>query len=185
MIKKILYVFILTFLFATCAFAETTAKMKYFEARDFIEKGQDYFAFMNFRTVADEHPFSKWARKSEFALGEYYFAIGDFYDSVNTFDNFLRKHRKGIDILLANAYLLKIISSINYGGEEKEKANETIAKLKANIFDQEHRDLFSENEDARFVTPYASPYNNRYEIFQYLNRIEIIVNDKEFFSITP
>lgn len=183
MVKKSLFIFVVLCFMATYCFAVTNAKDKYLEAKDFVEKGQDYFAFMNFKNIVDEHPFSQWARKAEFALGEYFFAIGDLYDSINIFDNFLKKYKSGIDVTLANIYLLKIISAVNYEGEEKEKVDETIGKIRLNIFNNEHTELFSKDENSRFVTPYASPYNNRYEIFEYLSKVKIILNDKEFFTI--
>lgn len=171
-------IFIISLSWGFSASAANYGGNGYYEnALRYIKEKQYDFALMEFRAIIREHPESKHARESLFAVGEYFYMEGAHYEAIKHFSEYLRRYPDSKAAIFARAYLLKIIQDIeNAGGQEKGIAE----NIEMEFFSQPVFLLFSEYKEVS----YKSAFQNKFKIRYYIDKIEIYRNGTLFLKIT-
>lgn len=90
------------------AYVERPVEDIYNEAMDFLEEKQFSMAANAFNEVERQHPYSKWATKSQIMAAYTHYYSGNYDDAIITLDRFIELHPGNKDV--AYAYYLKGLS---------------------------------------------------------------------------
>ena len=115
--KKINYIFLFAVGLVVIFSAQELCAIEYARARydaaiRYIKNKQPDFALMEFRSVIRDFPKSPLARKSVFAIAEYYYDNKMYYDAIKDFTGYVKSYPDSKANVFAKAYLLKIIEEI-------------------------------------------------------------------------
>jgi len=148
-------------------------KSLYLQATRAARSGKIDFAFMNFRKLLNEYPESKYRQQALFGTGEYYFSIGDYEDAVQSFNKFINSYPESEAKSFAIAYLLHIA---------KRKGEETVVeKLEKELIGfQQSSLLFRDFEELQ----YLSPLYKNYKALNFIDKIEIYIDNEIFAKIS-
>lgn len=132
------------------------------------------FAFMQLASYLREHPESAHVLDIRFALGEYYFQIRNYNDAIDELQYCIQSHPPDRNAVFAYAILYKIVSGY-------QDDPETLQKLKERFFSKSLFLVFSESK----TKSYTSILNNRYDIVDYVDKIEVFKNNEAFLEVRP
>ncbi len=171
-----LYVIILSlllqgWLWVPCVKA-SEADLEWKEAVKFAKQGEYDFAFMNFRTIFDDYPASRYCLAAEFAQGEYYFLQNNLLMATDAFKNFYTKYPQHDESLIALAYLFKIAQIQKYPDVMKEYRKK-IASFRQIAF------IFNDKKSFKFL----SGLQRQHKLVYYINKVELYVNGKLFTEV--
>ncbi len=162
----------------TPGLAEQDGREEYVKACRFIKQREYDFAFLEFRSIIRDFPDSRYARESEFAIGEYLFMQKMYWESIKNFSEYIRDYPDSNGAIFAKAYILKIMEDIeNLTAEQKKD----IENIKTELFSEPLFLLFSEYKEIS----YRSAFNNNFSIRYYVDIIKVYKNDKIFVTVTP
>lgn len=133
-------------------------------------------ALLTLRAARRETRDPKRSADIRFSIGECFFHQRAYLDSINAFREYLRdypRHKAGV---FAKIYLAKILALLKTDTQtEKELKKEVEKSLYASP-------LFLAFKEYR-KKPYKSVVGNVYEIHEYVNRIEVYLNEETFFEV--
>ncbi|MDD5730787.1 MAG: outer membrane protein assembly factor BamD [Candidatus Omnitrophica bacterium] len=122
-------------------------------------------AFMHFRSIAREHPDSKYAKNAIFATGEYYFMTGNYYDAARMFLSFINNYPESNGKLFAEAYLLDIA--------RKQGQEDLVKKLENDIVSRKQLVLLFKNFKEY---KYKSPLSRMYKADYYIDKVKFYID---------
>jgi hypothetical protein len=171
-----LYVIILSLLvqgcfWVTCVKA-SEAGQEWKEAIGFAKQGENDFAFMDFQSVLDEFPQSRYCLPAEFAQAEYYFLQNNWPLASEEFESFYTQYPRHQEALIALAYLFQM-AKIQKHPEDMEKYRNEAASFRQLTF------IFNDKKFFNFL----SGFQRRHKLVYYINKVELYVNDKLFTEI--
>ncbi|MFH1691319.1 MAG: outer membrane protein assembly factor BamD [Candidatus Omnitrophota bacterium] len=149
---------------------------------DDIHQDRPYFAILNLKNILKEYPESPYAPKAAFAIGEYYFDNGDYYNAINVLSNYIRRYPDDKGVVFAKLIVYKIITNFK---------KEDVANAQQDVLIREiRRELFSEPlflifYDKKSPRSYQSIFSNSYLVYDYIDKIKVFRNDKDFIELTP
>lgn len=159
-----------------CGQAGEDAKERFVQAERYVAKGEIDFAFMEYRALLRETPSDPAARDAAFAVGEYYFRQRNIQEARDTFEALSESSLEDIAGLLAHVHLLLCARLL----EDTASASSLESRLKAFL---SSRKFFLAFEEGR-VQEWASPLGNRYELREFVDRMEMTCNGSPFYTIT-
>ncbi|MFH1360527.1 MAG: hypothetical protein ABIJ41_05765 [Candidatus Omnitrophota bacterium] len=168
LMKMIILVVVLTFLVHSNIFAQEAAY--FFKSKDLIPEINQ---FMKLRSQLSGKITSQKRSEIYFALGEYYFKNGAARDASVAFGKCIEEDSSHSFALVANAFLLKLAL--------KKHDQEKVDFLKKEMFRDQFILLFNEFKKIDLT----SQFGNAYEIYYYVDKIEIFLNGNRFMEITP
>ncbi|MFH1767861.1 MAG: outer membrane protein assembly factor BamD [Candidatus Omnitrophota bacterium] len=158
--------FLFAFLSSRHGYAQED-KILYDQGIKNAKAGNFDFAFMNFNSLLETFPQSKYEENALFAVGEYYIINSNYRNAKEAFSRFVNDFPQAKAKLFAFAHLLDIAMR-----EKNEKQSEKIKKQIATS--QQLSLLFSEYK----VFKYSSPLSKRYKVIYYIDKIEFYLDDK-------
>lgn len=171
-----LYVIILTLLvqgcfWVTCVKA-SEADLEWKQAMISAKEGKNDFALMDFRTLLENCPNSRFTMAAEFAQGEYYFLESNLDFASDEFKRFYAKYPQHEEAQIALAYLYKIAEIQNHPDDMKEYRHKA-ASFRQLTF------IFNDKKSYKFFSGFQRNYNLVY----YINKVELYVNGKLFTEV--
>ena len=133
------------------------------------------FKFMELRQSLREHPTGAEALPNHFSIGEYYFSQKMLKLAAESFDRLRTAEPKRSEELLANIYLLLCARSM---GDKKNTAL-IESELQESFSSRQFISIFRAAKDRGWT----SPLGNRYVFHEEVDRLEIKLNDKPFYTI--
>lgn len=146
--------------------------------RDY-RRGSTEFALMGFRQVMEKYPDTHWAKQSMFALAEIYFNWNNYSDAANLWIKYIKDYPTSKEALLARIYLILALN--NTGDSKRAIVEQLTEQLKKELFSRPVFLGFSEYK----TYLYQSALGNKYELREFIDRIEIYLNEKLFYQILP
>lgn len=134
--------------------------------------------FMKLREIVNNHPNSSQAEDAQFSIAEYYYYQKDYHDALIEFINFVKRYPNGNATIFAKLYLLKIYSVPRHDAEVEKSLSMDIER---ELYSRPLFLLFSEYEKKS----YTSPFGNIYEVHSFPEKVEVYLNGKSFYTITP
>jgi tetratricopeptide (TPR) repeat protein len=171
-----LYVIILSLLlqggFWTTCVKASEADLKWKDAIGFAKQGQSDFAFMDFRSILQEYPHSRYSMAAEFALGEYYFLQNNLDMASITFSHFYLQYPHREEAMIALGYLYQIA--------KMENKPEDVKKYRTKAVSFRHLTfIFKENKLFNFI----SGLQRKHKLVYYINKVELYVNGQLFTEV--
>lgn len=149
---------------------------------DDIHQNRPYFAILSLKNILKEYPESPYAPKVAFAVGEYYFDNGDYYNAINVLSNYIRRYPKDKGVVFAKLIVYKIIISFKKENVMNEQQDALIKEIRRELFSEP---LFLIFYDKRSPRSYQSIFSNSYLVYDYIDKIKVFRNDKDFIELTP
>ena len=145
-------------------------KRLYYKGDQAARKGEIDFAFIHFNALLDGFPESEYRQQALFATGEYYFLNGLYSDAIRAFNKFIENDPESEAKPFAIVYLLKLAQR---RGEE-----DTAERLKKELIGSQQLSLlFRDFKEFK----YLSPLYKNYKALNFIDKIEIYI-DNELFS---
>jgi|GEM_PF-2307147 mRNA-degrading endonuclease HigB of HigAB toxin-antitoxin module len=171
-----LYVIILSLLLQGC-FWITCVKasevdLEWKEAVGFTKQEEYDFAFMDFRTILDNCPSSRYCLAAEFAQGEYYFLKNNLNLATDEFESFYTKYPHHEEALIALAYLFQI-AKIQKHPDEMKKYQNMAADFRQLTF------IFNDKKSFKFI----SGFQRKHKLVYYINKVDLYVNGELFTEV--
>ena len=171
-----LYVIILSLLLQGCFWVPcvkaSEADLEWQDAVESAKLGEYDFAFMDFHTIPEFYPESRWAMPAEFAQGEYYFLGNDLQLACDTFENFYARYPQHQEALIALVYLYKIAQIQNRPDDMKAYLHK-IASFRQITF------IFNDKKFFKFL----SGFQRKHMLVYYINKVELYVNGTLFTEV--
>ena len=171
-----LYVIILSLLLQGCFWVTcvkaSEADLEWKEAIGFAKQGENDFAFMDFQTILDDYPHSRYCLAAAFAQGEYYFLQNNLQMASDAFKNFYAQYPQHEEALIALAYLFQI-AKIQKNPDDMEKYRDKAASFRQLTF------IFNDKKSFKFL----SGFQRKHKLVYYINKVELYVNDELFTEI--
>ncbi|MEW6075551.1 MAG: hypothetical protein AB1530_04500 [Candidatus Omnitrophota bacterium] len=167
----ILYV-LLSVLISSCATFVPASDFNAFIKE--VRKENSDFAFMRLSAYLRDNPESAHANEIRFALAEYYFQIKNYNDAFDELQYCIEANPKDKIAVFAYAMLYKIIS-------QYQADPEALVRLKEKFFSKSLFLVFSDSK----TKSYTSILNNRYDIVDYVDKIEVFKNNEAFLEVRP
>jgi tetratricopeptide (TPR) repeat protein len=164
-------------LLSSCASFSASDKI-YQDAIQFAKEGRRDFVFMSLNELLREDPNYRYAAKAKFSIAEYYFLNGNYRNAINEFSNLIRDYKDPKIIIFVKVFLYKIITDPKWA-QDKE-ALVVGEQIKQEFFSRSAFFIFSEFK----TTKLKSLLGNTYLLKEYVDKIEILQNDKIFFSVS-
>jgi len=130
-------------------------------------------AFLSFRDLLENYPESRYASRSLFAVGEYYFLNGNYREAAPIFLELVNDDPEAKNAVFCLAYLLKIA--------QNNEDQELIAKLEHAIVTFHQLSLVF-RESKQFS--YRSSLSRRHKVIYYIDKVEFYVNGELFAQIS-
>jgi len=151
-------------------------KKRLLRAEHYLNQGEVDFAFMEFRALLSEAPEGPLAEKARFAIGEYHFLQHNTYQARQAFHQFSQTSESPIPNLIAHAYLL-----------ECARFSKDIHHI--HVLETYFREIFLSKKiflafEEAHIEEWVSPLGNRFQVQEFVNRMEIIRNGSPFCSVT-
>ncbi len=138
-----------------------------------MAKGGDAdFAFMRFRILVHDYPDSRRAVDARFALGEYYFLRGNFAMAIQEFGDFCARYPKREETLAALGYLYQMARMQGQTDAMKKYRDRVIASRQVIL-------IFNEKKSFQFF----SGFQRRHKVVFYIDKIEVLIDDKLFCEV--
>ncbi len=144
-------------------------------AKRFLSQKKPDFAFLEYRALLKDHPESPAAADAAFGLGEYYFEMRNVAESAMAFQRLTVKPTDDVSQVLALTYLLKCAELSS--DEQSIKTYRT--QLKKSLASKKFLMLFGEGRKQQW----NSPFENRFELKEFVDRMEIYRNGSPFYTI--
>ncbi|MBF0570686.1 MAG: outer membrane protein assembly factor BamD [Candidatus Omnitrophica bacterium] len=171
-----LYVIILSLLLQGCfcvpCVKASEADLEWKEAVGLAKQGEYDFAFMNFRTILDDYPNSRYALTAKFAQGEYYFLQNNLQMASDEFKSFYATYPRHQEALIALAYLYKI-AQIQKRPESIKEYHNKAASFRQLTF------IFNDKKSFKFL----SGFQRKHKLVSYINKVELYVNGELFTEV--
>ncbi len=171
-----LYVIILSLLLQGCFWAPcvkaSEADLEWKDAVGSAKQGEYDFAFMDFRTLLENHPDSRYSLAAEFAQGEYYFLQNNLQMASAEFRNFYTKYPHHEEALITLAYLFRIAQIQNQPDAMKEYRKKA-ASFRQLIF------IFNDKKFYKFL----SGFQRKHKLVYYINKVDLYVNGQLFTEV--
>ncbi len=145
----------------------------YYQGIQAARKGKVDSAFLSFYRLINNFPDSEYLEQTLFGTGEYYYSIGDHSDAKRAFSQLIDNYPNSNARLFAIAYLLKIAEK---GGKESE-----LESLKEELIGSQQVSLLFRDFKER---SYTSPFNKNYKALNFIDKIEIYIDDELFAKIS-
>jgi outer membrane protein assembly factor BamD (BamD/ComL family) len=173
MVRHVLFLFLMVqgCCWVTCVNA-SEADVQWKEAVGLARQGENDFAFMDFKTILDDYPSSRYALPADFAQGEYYFLQNNLTMASDAFKNFYTKYPQHEEALIALAYLFKI-AKIQHQTNDLKKYQNQAANFKQLTF------IFNENKYFKFL----SGFQRNHKLVYYINKVDLYVNGELFTEV--
>lgn len=145
------------------------------KAEETLDADHD-FKFMEIQRDLHENPNGPQAREELFAIGEYYFQEQNPSLAADYFKRFGPSELKKTEDLIATAYLAQCAKLTGDTGSEgvfKEKMEEMLSS----------QSYFVSFNNKR-VWSWRSPLGNRFDFRELVDRMEILINDNLFYTIS-
>ena len=142
------------------------------QAREAAKRGEYDEAFLSFRTILENHPDSRYYKRAQFAVGEYYFLTGNYQDAAPVFLQLIADDPKAKNTIFCLAYLLRIAQNT--------EDEELIAQFEHNIVTFHQLSLVF-RESKQFT--YRSSLLRRHKVIYYIDKVEFYVNGELFAQI--
>jgi hypothetical protein len=171
-----LYVIILSlllqgWLWVPCVKA-SEADLEWKEAIGLAKEGEPDFAFMNFHSLLDNYPYSRYAMPAEFAQGEYYFLQNNLKMASEEFKNFYTQYPRHQEAVIALAYLFRI-AQLQQRSEDMLKYRNKVATFRQLTF------IFNDEKSFKFL----SGFQRKHKLVYYINKVDLYVNGKLFTEV--
>ncbi|MBI4436873.1 MAG: hypothetical protein HY590_05655 [Candidatus Omnitrophica bacterium] len=145
------------------------------QAQRHVAEGEIDFAFMEYQALVRDFPEDPLAKEATFAIGEYYFKQHNTREAKSTFEKFIQEPTEGIQDLLAYVYLLQCA-----------RFSEHITSAK--LLEHRLKEMFSTTEvflafEENRTKEWISPLGNRFQLREFVDRMEITLNDTPFYTI--
>ena len=171
-----LYVIILSLLLQGCFWVPcvkaSEADLEWKEAVGFAKQGENDFAFMDFNTLLEEYPKSRYAMAAEFAQGEYYFLQNNLQMASNEFKNVYAQYPQHEEALIALVYLFKI-AQIQQHPDDMKAYHHKAATFRQLTF------IFNDEKSFKFL----SGFQRKHKLVYYINKVELYVNGELFTEV--
>ena len=136
-------------------------------------EGNSDIAFIKFHMLLNSFPDSEYSQNALFSAGEYYFLINDSSNAKKSFEKFLNDYPEAEIKPFVIAYLLKIA--------ENRQQHSSIEKLtKTLVGSQQVSLLFRDFEELK----YLSALNKNYKAINFIDKIEIYIDEEIFAEIS-
>ncbi len=149
---------------------------------DDIQQRRPYFAILNLKNILKEYPKSPYAPKAAFAIGEYYFDNGDYYNAIKTLSDYIRCYPDDKGVVFAKLIVYKIIINFKKEGAINKQQDALIKEIRKELFSEP---LFLIFYDKKSPRSYQSIFSNSYLVYDYIDKIKVFRNDKDFIELTP
>lgn len=171
LLQRIIIAALLFILFYGLGYAQDNKEV-YFKAVEMARAGEPDFAYMHFKEALFDFFGSKYKKDALFATGEYYFSVNDYSDASLVFFQLVEDYADSKAEIFALAYLLKISRIRN-----QEAFTEALKEL---IINSQRLVLaFKEYKEIK----YNSPFQKRYKVIYYIDKIEFYLNGELFEKI--
>ena len=171
-----LYVIILTLLVQGCCWVTcvkaSEADLEWKDAIQSAKQGEYDFALLDFTSIRDYYPQSRYAKAADFAQGEYYFLQNDLSMASNEFKNFYTKYPQHEESLIALAYLFEIARLEQHANDIK-KYRKMAASFRQLTF------IFNDKKSFKFL----SGFQRKHELVYHINKVDLYVNGKLFTEV--
>ncbi|MDD5347548.1 MAG: outer membrane protein assembly factor BamD [Candidatus Omnitrophica bacterium] len=145
---------------------------QYSRAVEEVKHGNPDFAFLQFRELLDNFPDSKYAERSLFAVGEYYFQKTNFREASSTFFEFIDKYPDSPAVIFALSYLLQVSQAHN-DAAAIEQLTKTIVTF--------HRLSLVFRNSQEYT--YRSALLRKHRVIYYIDKVEFYINGELFAQI--
>ena len=152
---------------------------EYLEAVNFCKKGENEFGLLKFKQVIEKYPDTPWARKSIFSAAEIYVGLNGYHDAVKLWIRYMSDYPDNKETMLAKVYL--IVTMTRMKGPSEVEAKQFLEQLKKQIFSSPVFLGFAEYKKYE----YESAIKNKYELLEYVDKIEVYLNEELFYKIVP
>lgn len=149
---------------------------------DDIHENRPDFAVIGLKNILKEYPDSPYAPKAAFALGEYYYDNGDYFNAINMLSSYIRNYPKDKGVVFAKLIVYKVIISLRKDNEKNKKQEALIKEIRKELFSEP---LFLIFYDKKSPRSYRSVFSNSYLVYDYVDKIKVFRNDKDFIELTP
>ena len=164
-----------------CAtFSESTAR--YQQGLRDIRDGRMDFALLNLKAVVNESPKSAHAPVAMFALGEYYFDHADYFNAIQIFSDYISRYPKDKGVVFAKLLIYKVMAEIKKNESFSEQQVALSAEIRKELFSQPLLLIFSDKKAPR---SYRSLFATTYLVYDYVDQIKVIRNEKIFLELAP
>ena len=171
-----LYVIILSLLLQGCFWVPcvkaSEADLQWNQAIEFAKQGEYDFAFMNFHTILEAYPDSRYFPLCQFAQAEYYFLQNNLEMASDEFKKFYVKFPRRQEALAALAYLYKI-AQIQQNHQEMKEYRNKVAAFRQLTFIFNDKKLFK----------FRSGNLREHKLVYYINKVDLYVNGKLFAEV--
>lgn len=179
-ISKIVFCGVLLFLAGCVSLGEPGDS--YYSALSDIKEGQPAFAFIALKNVVASAPDSSYAAPAQFSVGEYYFDNSDYYNAVETLSDYLSRYPKDKGVVFAKLLIYKMIADIKNTKVADVQHDALIKEIRKELFS---RPLFLIFYDKKSPRSYKSLFKNVYRVYDYVDKIRVLRNDKIFLELSP
>lgn len=165
--------------FSTTGFSFILPSVKtFYEARSEYRSGDIHFAVISLREIIYDYPHSRMVTKAQFSLAECYFDMSAYKEAFKQFEDYITVYPKQKDTICAKIYMLKILTLT----QPNVKLSEQYTKdVKKELYDKPFFLAYRDYKRRFFKTPFA----NKLEFREYVDRIEIYRNGQIFYKILP
>ena len=158
-------------------FAGPSLEVGLHEAEHYGKEGKLDFAFLELRDLLRRYPDDSHVPEMEFAVAEYLFLQKNFLEAKETFQRCLAKIKyDSTPRLLTQVYLLICLEKT--GG--RSASSDLLAQLKKELSSQ---GFFLAFDDKRTYT-WRSLLGTLYTLNEFVDRLEILKNEKPLYTIT-
>ncbi len=172
--KRLLKLAVISSLTLFCLSCAAITSNNYNEAREDIKSKNIDFAFVKLSSYIRENPNSSHAPDIKFAIIEYYFQTGNYRLAMDELAKYITGYPAEKNTVFAQAILYKILSQYKADSPLREK-------LKEAFFSKSIFLVFSDSK----IKSYASILGNKYQIVDYVDRVEVFKNKELIFEIKP
>ncbi|QAT16494.1 hypothetical protein BU251_01500 [Candidatus Velamenicoccus archaeovorus] len=166
---------------AGCATVSETGD-RYRAAIQAFRNDQSYFAFMHLKAIVKDDPNSPYAPAAAFALGEYYFDNADTLNAIKTLSDYVSRYPKDKGVVFAKLIIYKIITGIKKDERLSEEQAALIKEIRKELFSQP---LFLIFYDRKIPRSYKSIFDHSYLVYDYVDKIKVFRDDKNFLELSP
>lgn len=148
-------------------------KNLYYQGIKAAREGEIDFAFIHFNKLLSDFPESKYREHALFGTGEYYFSNSLYGDAIRTLNKFINNYPESEARPFAIAYLLKLA--------QRKNQEDIVEKLKKELISfQQSSLLFRDFKELK----YLSPLYKNYRALNFIDKIEIYIDDELFAKIS-
>ena len=180
--KYIIFILILILGFLAGCASLSESGVEYQESLKAISEGRPYFAFSYFKLIVDDDPTSIYAPQASFAVGEYYFDVADYYNAMKTLSTYIHQYPKDRGVIFAKLILYEIITTLKKEMIVDVEENTLISEIRKELFAQP---LFLIFYDKKAPRSYQSPFCHTYLVYDYVDKIKVLRDDKFFLELSP